>query len=77
MIPKLERLTKKYHLEVKTKAEMVDMLKQVTSTTKKIERYEACFQQFRQNHQLNSNQRRLYKSIEEGNNYSTKIPLSD
>ena len=53
-----ERLIKKYHMEVKTIAEIVEMLKQrVTSTTKKIERYEARCQQFRQNHQFNSNQR--------------------
>ena len=50
------------------------MLKQsVTSTAKKIERYEARCQQFRQNRQFNSNQRRI-KNFEEGNNYLTKIP---
>ena len=53
-----ERLIKIYHLEVKTKAEFVEMLKQrVRSTTKKIERYEARCQQFRQNRQYISNQR--------------------
>ena len=51
------------------------MLKQrVTLTTKKIERYEARCQQFRQNLQFNSNQRRFYQNLGEGNNYSTEIP---
>ena len=51
------------------------MLKQrVTSTTKKIEWYEAQCQQFRQNRQFNSNQKRFYQNLEEGNNYSTEIP---
>ena len=70
-----ERLIKQYHLEVKTIAEIVEMLKQrVTSTTKKIERYEARYQQIRQNRQFNSNQKRFYQNLEEGNNYSTEIP---
>ena len=71
----IERLIKKYHLEVKTIAEIVEMLQQrITSTNKKIERYEAHCQQFRQYRQFNSNQRRFYQIIEEGNNYSTEIP---
>ena len=70
-----ERLIKKYYLEVKTIAEIVETLKQrVTSTPKKIKRYEARCQQFRQNRQFNSNQRRFYHNLEEGNNYSTEIP---
>ena len=70
-----ERLIKKYHLVVKTIAKIVEMLKQrVTSTTKKIERYEARCQQFRQNRHFNSNQRRFYQNLEKGNNYSTEIP---
>ena len=49
-----ERLIKKYHLEVKTIAKMLEMLKQcITSTTKKIERYEVRCQQIRQNRQFN------------------------
>ena len=53
-----ERLIKKYHLDVKTIAEIVEILKQrVTSATKKIERYEARCRQFRQNRQFNLNQR--------------------
>ena len=64
-----------YHLEVKTTAEIVETLKhRVTSTTMKIESYKAHCQQFRQNRQFNSNQRRFYQSLEEGNNYSTEIP---
>ena len=31
-------------------------------------------QQFRQNRQFNSNQRRFYQNLKEGNNYSTEIP---
>ena len=70
-----ERLIKKYHLEVKTIAEIVETLKQrVTSTTKKIERYVARCQQFRQNRQFNSNQRRFHQNFEEGNNYSAEVP---
>ena len=61
-----ERLIKKYHLEVKTIAEIVETIKQrVTSTTKKVERYEARCQQFRQNRLFNSNQRRFYQNLEE------------
>ena len=70
-----ERLIKKYHLEVKTIAEIVETLKQrITSTIKKIKRYETRCQQFRQNRQFNSNQRRFYQNLVEGNNYSTEIP---
>ena len=59
-----DRLIKKYYLEVKTIAEIVEMLKQrITSRTKKIERYEARCQQFRQNRQFNSNQRRFYQNL--------------
>ena len=51
------------------------MFKQrVTSTTKKIEGYEARCQQFRQKCQFNPNQRQFYQNLEEGNNYSTEIP---
>ena len=68
------RLIKKYHLKVKIIAEILEMLKQrVTSTTKKIEKYEARYKQFRQNRQFNSNQMRFYQNLEKGNNYSTKI----
>ena len=70
-----EKLIKKYHLEVNTIAEIVEMFKQrFTLTTKKIERYGARCQQFRQNRQFNLNQRRLLQNLEEGNNYSTEIP---
>ena len=71
-----KRLIKKYHLEIKTIADILEMLKQrITSTTKKIERHEACCQQFRQNRQFNSNQGRFYQNLKEGNNYySTEIP---
>ena len=69
-----ERLIKKCHLEFKTIAEIVEMLKQrVTSTTKRIE-YEACCQQFRKNRQFNSNQRQFYHNLEEGINCLTEIP---
>ena len=70
-----ERLIKKYDLETKTIAEVAETLKQrVTSTTKKIERYEARCQQFRQNRQFNTNQRRFYQNLEEGDNYSAEMP---
>ena len=50
-----ERLIKKYHLKIKTIADILEMLKQRVSLTKKeIERYEARCQQFRQNRQFNS-----------------------
>ena len=63
-----ERLIQKYHLDVKTIAQIVEMFKQrVILTTNKIERYEARCQQFRQNRQFNSNQRRFYQNLEEGN----------
>ena len=48
------KLLKQYHLEVKTIAEIVEMLKQrVTPITKKIERHEDRCQLFRQNRQFN------------------------
>ena len=73
-----ERLIKKCHLEDKIVVEIVEMIKQrVTLTPKKIERYEARCQQFRQNRQFNSNQRRFYQNLEEGNNYSTDIPVKE
>ena len=50
-----EGLIKKYHLKIKTIADILEMLKQRISLTKKeIERYEARCQQFRQNRQFNS-----------------------
>ena len=70
-----ERRIKKYHMEVKTIAEIVEVFKQrVTLTIKKIEWYEARCQQFKQNRQFNLNQRRFNQNLEEGNNYSIEIP---
>ena len=53
---------------------MIEELKQrVLATDKKIERYEARIKQYRQNRQFNTNQRRLYQSLDDDNN-TTEVP---
>ena len=67
-------LIKKYRLETKTIAEVIEELKQrVLATAKKIERYEARIKQYRQNRQFNTNQRRFYQSLDDDNN-TTEVP---
>ena len=67
-------LIKKYRLETKTIAEVIEELKQrVLATAKKIERYEAGIKQYRQNRQFNTNQRRFYQSLDDDNN-TTEVP---
>jgi hypothetical protein len=62
-----EMLVKKYNLETKTIAEVLEELKQrVTATAKKIERYESRIKQYKQNRQFRSNQRRFYQDLVEG-----------
>ena len=70
----IQWLIKKYHLETKTTAEVIEELKQrVLATSNKIERYEARIKQYRQNRQFNSNQRRFYQSLDDDNN-TTGVP---
>jgi hypothetical protein len=68
-------LTQRYHLEAKTITEVAEELKQrVLATAKKIERYESRIQQFRQNRQFKTNQRRFYQNLEEGSNNQAEMP---